>query len=236
MISKDKLIFDTSQADYNDNVGAFLRDASGALITSTNDSGKQALDVHVANTVDVTLTNSSLDVHNLDSIRFRKDATLVEVKEDTATPANSVPLPVKLFGATGTLTITAGDLNTQSDARGANYDSIRIGDGTNEAQISPNGDLLVADRANSAFKPTAVNVSATSALMVPTSLANRKWVEIQNLGNADIYIGDVTVTAANGLRVGRGSYWRGEIGSGVALYATCAASQASTGVRFIECA
>lgn len=78
-------------------------------------------------------------------IKFIKDAIEVTVTEDTAVPANSIPLPVKLVGLTGDINITAGDLNVQLSHVGANYDSTRIGDGTNLLGINASNEALVKD-------------------------------------------------------------------------------------------
>ena len=65
-------------------------------------------------------------------IQFNKDGGVVEVTRDTATPANNAPLPVEIIGAAGQdINITAGDLNVQTSHLGVNFDSQRIGDGTN---------------------------------------------------------------------------------------------------------
>lgn len=46
-ISKDKLIYDTSESAENDNMGAFLKDSSGALLTGTTIGASRALDVNL---------------------------------------------------------------------------------------------------------------------------------------------------------------------------------------------
>lgn len=51
VLGKDKLILDTTALNDSDNVGAFLRDAAGNLITSTLVSGKQAIDANIVNDV-----------------------------------------------------------------------------------------------------------------------------------------------------------------------------------------
>lgn len=61
---------------------------------------------------------------------FTKNGSTVTVVEDTSTPANNVPLPVKLCGITGDITITAQNLNVQTSHTGASPDSMQIGDGT----------------------------------------------------------------------------------------------------------
>lgn len=103
----------------------------------SNDSEKLALDVNIANaTAAIAFTAGALQ-YNLDGVD-------TEVSEDTVTPANSKPLPVKLVGASGDINITAGDLNVAIDA--AN-DSVRLGDGTNLSIVNASGELLVKDGA-----------------------------------------------------------------------------------------
>lgn len=77
-------------------------------------------------------------------IRFKKDGVDVEVNEDTITPANNVALPVKLTSTTGDINITAGDLNVHLSHAGVNYDSTRIGDGTNLLSITASGEAEVS--------------------------------------------------------------------------------------------
>lgn len=78
-------------------------------------------------------------------LRFTLDGAEQIVTEDTVTPANNAPLPVKLTGATGDINITAGDLNVQTSHTGASFDSMRIGDGTETAEVSASGELQVRD-------------------------------------------------------------------------------------------
>ena len=78
-------------------------------------------------------------------IQFTKDAAVVTVNEDTGTPANNIPLPVKLTGATGDINITAGDLNVQLSHLGVNADVTQIGDGTNKWGINASLEGLVKD-------------------------------------------------------------------------------------------
>lgn len=75
---------------------------------------------------------------------FTLDGADQEVVEDTVTPANNKPLPVKLVGTGGDVTITADNLNVQMSASGASPDSVRIGDGTEELSITASGQAEVA--------------------------------------------------------------------------------------------
>lgn len=98
----------------------------------------------------ITVTESSgkvrLDVNSeAGPLQFTKDAATVTVTEDTVTPANNVPLPVKLVDLTGDVSITANNLNVQMTHSGANPDSIQIGDGTETWAINASNEGLVAD-------------------------------------------------------------------------------------------
>lgn len=94
-------------------------------------------------------------------IKFNLDGSEVEVTEDTVTPSNNIPLPVKITSATGDINITAGDLNVQTSHVGASADSMRIGDGTEELSITASGEAETSD-ASSHTKLDAANVLLTS--------------------------------------------------------------------------
>lgn len=81
------------------------------------------------------------------TFQFVRDGAAQQVVEDTAVPANNIPLPVKLTGVTGDLIITAQNLNIQSTHTGANPDSMQIGDGTDLLAISAAGEASVVDSA-----------------------------------------------------------------------------------------
>jgi len=78
-------------------------------------------------------------------IQFMLDSVATTVNEDTVTPANNAPLPVKLTGVTGDVNITAGDLNVQTSHAGASHDSMRIGDGTNLMAVNAALEATVRD-------------------------------------------------------------------------------------------
>jgi hypothetical protein len=81
-----------------------------------------------------TITPSPI-IYNLDGVE-------TEVNEDTVTPANNRPLPVKLMGVNGTLNLTANDLDISSSHT---EDSIAIGDGVHLWDINASGEGLVKD-------------------------------------------------------------------------------------------
>ena len=81
-------------------------------------------------------TGSPIIVSSSGPVAFVKNGSNQNVTEDTVTPANNNPLPVKLTSVTGDINITAGDLNVQLSDQGLNPDVTRIGDGTNRLGIT----------------------------------------------------------------------------------------------------
>lgn len=90
-------------------------------------------------------------------IQFTKDGTTTTVEEDTVTPANNNPLPVKLIDVTGDVNITAGDLNVQLSHTGGSADSVQIGDGTETLAINADGSI------NAQFTATDLDIRDLSA-------------------------------------------------------------------------
>ena len=127
-------------------VGITSKDGSSMIFSHSFDAAITAAETfkimrHITLTIDQAgaLSTSS------GPIQFIKDAATVTVTEDTGTPANNIPFPVKLVDVTGDVNITAGDLNVQLSHLGANADSTRIGDGTNELAVNANLEALVHD-------------------------------------------------------------------------------------------
>lgn len=90
--------------------------------------------------------DGSLNVNSVQGpTKFVLDGVDQEVTEDTVTPSNNAPLPVKLTGVTGDINITAGDLNVQTSHTGASPDSMRIGDGTETLEITASGQAQTFD-------------------------------------------------------------------------------------------
>lgn len=60
-------------------------------------------------------------------LNFIRNGVIENVTEDTVTPANNIPLPVKLTGFTGDITVTANQLDVSLDNIN---DSVALGDGS----------------------------------------------------------------------------------------------------------
>ena len=108
-------------------------------------------------------------------IQYVRDGANTVVTEDTATPANNRPLPVKLQSVTGDINITANDLNVQLQHNGANPDSTQIGDGTNLLGITATNEAKVSDV-----------TSQTSLASIDTKMDLQATLAQQLLGNADL--------------------------------------------------
>lgn len=235
MLSKDKLIFDYTAPDATDNVGSFLRDAVGNLITSTTISGKQGLDVNIISPLDINSIGGIVQTTSTDPTKFILNGSTVNVQEDDVNPANNQPLPVKLMGFSGNISVNAAALNVELSDRGAQPSAVKIGDGTNYLSINSDGSINAVEKASVSFKPSSVVVTNAAAALLASQLSGRKWIEIQNLGNEEIFLGDSTVSAATGLRIARGAYWKGEVSDSIVLFA-CTAQNSSASVRIVEAA
>lgn len=114
MFTKDKLVFDTTDANNTDNVGAYLRSSNGTLITHTTVSGKEALDVNVANTVTVSATD--LDIRDLAFATDSVDVSGSEVSLDATTLAALESITVQNGAGVAAVNIQDGGNSITVDA------------------------------------------------------------------------------------------------------------------------
>jgi hypothetical protein len=105
-------------------------------------------------------------------IQIIKDGAPVTITKDTVTPAGTIPMPVELVAASGSpINITAGDLNVQMSAFGVNYDSARIGDGTNLLGITASSEAKVSD-ATAQASLASIDSKLTSPITVTGPLTD----------------------------------------------------------------
>jgi hypothetical protein len=71
--------------------------------------------------------------------------TATTVLDDLDTPANTVPIPVRLHGLSGSINVTTGDLDIHTSHTGATPDSMQIGDGTTIAGVTLTNELKTND-------------------------------------------------------------------------------------------
>jgi hypothetical protein len=104
----------------------------------------------VKDNINVTVTENDSDVTQnkpLPSKLFiEKDGESIPVNKDSVTAANTVAIPVEIVAVDGAeINITAGDINVQTSHTGVNFDSQRIGNGTNLLDVNASGEALVND-------------------------------------------------------------------------------------------
>jgi hypothetical protein len=79
MITKDKLIYDESDLQNSDQVGANLVGSSGAKVTSTSlDGGKEALDVAIVNNIEWDEISTTFPNSNVELYTYKKNAVPVQ--------------------------------------------------------------------------------------------------------------------------------------------------------------
>jgi len=128
MFGKERLVFDPAAVDESDNVGVYLRASDGTLLTHTDVGGKKALDVNVANDVNVTATD--LDIRDLD---FATDSV------DVSGSAVSITGDVNVTQGTNPWVVSATDLDIRDLS--AAQDNVAISDGTNTLAINADGSI-----------------------------------------------------------------------------------------------
>jgi hypothetical protein len=114
---------------------------------------------------------------------------LTDVAKDTADPTNTVPVPVEIVSASGTnINITAGDLNVQTTAFGANFDSMRIGDGTNLMAVNASLEATVKDtdveaavQAVGAQLPATIGTKASADSLSVVLASDQAAIDVNNI-------------------------------------------------------
>lgn len=99
----------------------------------------------------------------------------------------------------------------------------------NQLVVNSDGSLnvLTSEGSYASWKVTQASATTTAAQLVAAALTNRKNIEIQNLGNNDVYLGIAnTVTSANGLKLPKGTSWEVELAAAANVYAIAASGTA----------
>lgn len=206
----DHLIFDTTDAQSmadSANVGAYLRSADGTLITHTTVGGKEALDVRIAEGINVEVDLSHVD----DSVKVGDGTDFLAINADGS---------INITDNGGSLTVDAVDLDIRDLSAAQDSVEAWTHDGAGNAinstsnalnvYITGSGPLTVSDAAlaNTAVAQAAnvLDVADTAEAAVASPLANRKYLFLYNYSNKQIFVGGASVTEANGFPVSPGSY------------------------------
>ena len=198
MISKDQLVFDTTDAASiaaSDKIGSHTLSGSGELIGSEtiNSVERLAVDTTLKDGAGTALTSTlvggkqGLDVNVIEGIN-------VEVDLDAADDS----VASHLFDGAGTaLTSTLVGSDQALDVNVVQADDAAL---ANTAIASAANTLSAADTAQD---------------VVAAPLANRKYLMIRNQDNKRIFVGASGVTAANGFPLSPGSVMELRVGAAV---------------------
>lgn len=124
-------------------------------------------------------------------IQFVLDGADQEVTEDTVTPANNRPLPVKLVSFTGDINVTADDLNVSISHIN---DSVKIGDGTDLLAINADGSL------NATVSATNLDIRDLSAAQDNVKVSDgTDSLEISAAGEALVKVNSALPSGTNNI-------------------------------------
>lgn len=223
---KDQLIFNTADADSiaaSDSVGAYLRASDGTLLTHTDVGGKKALDVRVAEGINVEVDLSHVD----DSVRLGDGTDLIT----STLVSGKQGLDVNLINASVEVTATDLDIRAldaaQDSVEARNFDgsgtaitstlvSAKQGLDVNIINSLTVNDAALADTAIANAAKTLA-VADTAEAVVASPLSSRKYLYLYNAGNTKMYIGSGSVSPSNGFPVSPGSYMELRAGASVAV-------------------
>lgn len=227
-----QLVFDPATTDITQEhtIGSYIVSASNEVIDSTDVGGTEGLNVNVLNdlTVDIdgvynVTTNANPD--NIGALVHSRAAAPGDAEQGfrtTGAQANADDIPeANVHGA---------DVNAflmGYDSANAQFDRLTVLEGKLET-LSTQAGFQTAAYAN-------VSVGTSATELDISALANRKKVQIQNLGNKLVYLGfDNSVTTSNGIAIPRGGVYEFEWSDNVDLYAI--SSNAGQDVRIVEAA
>jgi hypothetical protein len=235
MLSR-QLFADAADFDNSDKVFSFLRSAGGETITSTTVGGKEALDVYVANDIDVSVEG----VYDVGTNPTPDNVGLI-AHSRAATPGASDQLFRSTGGAATADDVTAAnvhglDVNAFGMVfDGTAWDRLRGTAGAVNTHLSSQASGFKVDTKSSYATASAksVTVGATAAQLDGTPLTGRTSVQVQNVSNKKIWIGfSNAVTSADGILVPPGGYFEKDLGSAVTIFAI--GEQAGQDVRVGE--
>lgn len=244
-LNKDQLVLDTAALTESDNVGAYIRASDGTLITQTTTGAIKALDVQIANS-SLAVTATNLDIRDLAFATDKVDVGGSIVALDAGTLAALESITVQNGAGGSAVNIQDGGNSITVDA--VNLDIRDLAFATDKVDVG--GSVVALDSAtlaaletinvvinlatSAAFSAVAVDATVGGTDLVPSDLANRKKIIIQNVSSKAIFIGNSGVTIATGIKLPASSSAEFEVGQAVNLYAITASGSAD--VRIMETA
>jgi hypothetical protein len=206
-------------------------DGGGSLTVDATD-----LDIR-----DLVYTSDSVTSHQggtwtIDSITNAVTVTATDLDIRDLTQADEVTVfqgtsPWVIGDGGGSITVDAVDLDIRDLTAASDSVAAWLSDGSGNAITSTGGalDINIAssdieidvenDMANTAIENAATSVTTTSAALLASQLADRRFLYVQNLGGQQVYVGKSGVTTANGLRMSPGAVLELRLGPALSLHA-----------------
>jgi hypothetical protein len=159
-----------------------------------------------------------------------RDLAFATDKVDVSGSSVSISGDVNVTQGTSPWVVSATDLDIRDLAAATDSVSAWTKDGSGNSIGSVAGALNVnlassaisidvQEEANTAIAAQATSVTSTSAALLASQQAGRKYLFVQNLGNRSIYIGPSGVSTASGLRLSGGSVAELRLGPALSLHA-----------------
>ena len=188
-ISLERLEWDPANPNDGPNMGVYLRAGTdGDQLSSTNNAGKESLDVNITGS-DVDLT-VDLDLDDLVS----------DDEVDTEDPLKIGSRSYDQSGALAAISAAGDKANAVSDLYRRIYTT-----------SAPSVGWTVAAGTTDATPGTAAQADSSKQ-------AGRQYLMFQNQSGKSIYVGPSGVTAASGIEVGKGVTITMEMGEALDLY------------------
>lgn len=213
-----------------------ISDGTDTLAINANGS----INIEAASALTVQATD--FDIRDLTFATDKVDASGSEVSLDAATITALQTITVNQ--GTSPWVVSATDLDIRDLTAASDSVQANLFDGAGNALTSSLGalDINIAssdieidvedDKANTAILSTQLNASTTSAALLASQLAARRFLYVQNLGAQNIFVGASGVTTGTGIRMSAGSIAEFRLGPALSLHAV---AQAGTpDVRLME--
>jgi hypothetical protein len=183
------------------------------------DAAGDALAINGDGSINAVVTATDLDIRDLTHV-----SDSVKIGDGTDFLAIDGSGNIGVTDAGGSLTVDAVDLDIRNLAFATDSVTAHQG-GVWSVSTTPD--------AYDVFKVTQENVTSTAAQIASTSLSGRIHMVVQNLGSADIYIGETSgVSAGDGLKIPKGSSLDMGFGASATVYAIT--STGTSDIRIAE--
>lgn len=190
--------------------------------------GTDTLAINADGSLNATVTATDLDIRDLTHV-----SDSVKVGDGTDFLAIAADGSIAVTDNGGSLTVDAVDLDIRDLTHAS--DSIKVGDGTDFLAVNADGSINVQSAGTATINTEAVSVTTTAAEVLATPLSGRRFVNIQNRNDDDIFLVESGATAkAQGTLIPKNSSAFFEFGENVNIFLVSDSTTAD--VRLLEIA